>query len=326
MRAFAYRVRFGDRPATQEELDRVEEIEVEQEADMAWEARIKLFLCVGEDGRWRHGAHEFTEPFARVRVEIGVDGAFTPLIDGPVAGYDTDLDALPGRSAVTVVVRDDSVLLNRDEEVEVFRDRADHDLARELFGRFPEIADRRVEPTGGAQPASVRRGTVMQFLRDLARAHGYHAYVLPGAEPGRSVGCFLPDPSEPAGLPPLVLMGAERNLASLEVREDSESPERTEARSLSIADQRVTGASTSHQDVELLRPLPAIAENDAALRLVRPEDVDRDDPTPRTRAQATRAALAYRATGRVVPGCYPGILAPYQRVRVRAGDLPHSGD
>lgn len=325
MPELAYRLHFGDRPATQEELDRVEEIQVEQEADMAWEARIRLFLCVGEDGRWRHGAHEFTEPFSRVRVEIGVDGGFVPLIDGPVAGYDTDLDALPGKSAATLVVRDDSVLLNREEEVEVFRDRSDHELARELFGRFPEIADTRIESTEGTPPAAVRRGTVMQFLRDLARVHGYHAYVLPGERPGRSVGCFLPDPAEPGSLPALVLLGPDRSLASFQVREDSEGPERTRSRSLTLADQRVTDAETSHEDVELLRPLPAIAEDAAAIRLVRPEDVDREDPAPRTRAQATRAALAYTATGRVLPDCYRGVLAPYQRVVVRAGDLPHSG-
>ena len=49
----AFRMFFGDRAATTEELARVEEILVEQEMRMAWEARIRMVLCLDDQGRCR---------------------------------------------------------------------------------------------------------------------------------------------------------------------------------------------------------------------------------------------------------------------------------
>jgi hypothetical protein len=322
---FGFRVYFGDRPATVEELSRIEEIVVEQEMDMAWEARLRFYLCTDENGRWRHGAEEFARPFSRVRVEMGVNGSFTALIDGPVAAYDTALDSQPGRSAVTVVVRDDSVLLNREERSDVFEERTDDAIAREVFGEFAAIASTRIESPGGARPSVVRRGTAIQFLRELARPHEYHAYVLPGEAPGRSVGCFLPDPAAAGELPPLVLLGSDRNLADLQVEEESEGPERTRTHTLRIADQEVVDAEISVQDLALMRPLPPL-DAEPATRLVPPEENDREDPEPRARGQARRRSYAFGVTGKIVPGCYAGILTPYQRVTVRAGTTGLSGE
>ncbi len=324
----AYRMYFGDRPATQDELDRIEEIVVEQEMDMAWEARVRLFLCLDENGNWRHQADEFAQPFSRVRVELKIgDGAFVPLIDGPVAGYDTALDSQPGRSAVTLVVRDDSVFMNREEEVEPpFENRTDGAIANEVFRRFSQIGDTRVQSTGAAQPVTVRRRTPIQFLRDLARVHEYHAYVLPGEQRGRSIGCFLPDPKGPGDLPPLTLLGSERNLAEVNVTEESENPGRTRGRSLRIADQQIVSSERSVQDLDLMRPLPPITGDQSALRELPPEDNDREDPEARAQAHTRRDSYAYRMTAKVVPGCYSAVLTPYQKVSVRAGKLPFSGD
>jgi hypothetical protein len=326
MAGLAFRLFFGERPATRAELETIEEIEVEQEMDMAWEARIRLSLCLDEKGRWKRRPQEFTEPFSRVRVELRVSDVFAPLIDGPVARYDTALDSRPGRSTVTLVVRDDSVLMNREEASEVFEGRSDDAIARAVFGRFPFIGDTRIEPTRGERAAVALRGTAIQYLRELAHAHGYHAYVLPGDRAGRSVGCFLPDPAEPGDLPRLVLMGSGRNVLELEVHEDAESPETSRARTLRLRDQQTVSAQTGVGDLTLVRPLPPLPGLVAAKRLVRPEENDREDPETRARASARRAAYAYRASGKLVPGCYPAALVPYQRVAVEVGDLPLSGE
>jgi hypothetical protein len=323
----SYRVYFGERPAEKEELDRIEEIVVEQEMDMAWEARIRLFQCLDEGGRWHHRGDDLARPFSRVRIELkSGDAGFVPLIDGPVASYDTAMDSQPGRSSVTVVVRDDSVLLNREEGTEVFENRKDEDVARAVFGRFAQIGTVRVETTGAAQRVAVRRGTPMQFLRELARAHEFHAYVLPGEVRGQSVGCFLPDPAAPGTLPPLVLMGADRNLADTQVSEDSEGPQRTQARTLTLTDQRIVSTEAHTQDLALMRPLPPVAEDQSALRQLPPQANDREDPEQRARAETRRASYAFRISGRVVPGCYDAVLAPYQKVRVQAANTPYSGD
>src|SRR5262249_14243997 len=138
------------------------------------------------------------------------------------------LDSQPGRSTATMVVRDDSAFLNRDEDTEPpFEHRTASDIAEELFGRFEQIRDKRIEATDASPETTTRRGTVLQFLRELARANDRHAYVLPGEERGASVGCFLPDPEGPADLPPLVLIGEGRNLSQASVTQDPSGGERT---------------------------------------------------------------------------------------------------
>lgn len=324
----AYRLYFGARPATQEELDRIEEIVVEQEMDMVWQARIRLFLCLDESGHWRHQANEFAQPFSRVRVAIKIgDGALVPLIDGPVAGYNTALDSQPGRSSVTLIVRDDTVFMNREEYSGApFENRTDDDIAEEVFRRFPQIADTRVQSPGAARPVTVRSGTPIQFLRELAAPYHYHAYVLPGERAGSSIGCFLPDPRGAGILPALTLLGSERNLADVNVTENAEGPARTQARSLRISDQQIVSAETSVQDLTLMRPLPPLAADLVARRRLAPEDNDREDPQGRTEGQTRRDSYAYTLNAKVVPGCYAGVLTPYQKVSLHAGDLRFSGD
>ena len=196
-----YRVYFGDNSATQSDLDHIEEVVVEQTMDRAWQAHVRLFMCLDEKGRWKHTASEFAKPFSRLRLELQVGGsAFVPLIDGPVAAYEHTLDSQPGRSTVTLVAHDDSVLMDREEGNEVFEDRADDAIAREVFGRTPAIASTRIQSSSAPDHVAVRRETPIAFLRKLAEAIGFHAYVLPGDQRGKSIGCFLPDPTAPGRL------------------------------------------------------------------------------------------------------------------------------
>ena len=327
MAGAAFRMFFGARPATVEELGRVEQIVVEQEMEMAWEARLRMVLCVGDDGRWKHQAGEFAQPFSRVRVEVRQgEGDFVALIDGPVAGFATELSSSPGTSVVNLIVRDDSVMLNREEEVEVFENRPDSDLAAEMFARLPSPGPMDIQPTTNTAPTTVKRGTPMQFLRELARVHGYLAYVLPGAVQGRSVGCFKPPSTDAPTLPPLVLLGSGRNLITADFTDDSEGPERTRGRSLTISDQQIVSAERSFQDQSLMGDLPQVSGDPGALRELPPEQNTREDPEAVAENQTRAAAYSLRMNASVLPGCYDAVLSPYNTVTLRAGDLPYSGD
>ena len=57
-----FRVWFGDQGATEDELERIEEIEVTQEMDAIWEARMRLETCLDEHGNWQNRADRFA-PF-----------------------------------------------------------------------------------------------------------------------------------------------------------------------------------------------------------------------------------------------------------------------
>jgi hypothetical protein len=324
----SFRVWFGDNAATEDQLRLIEEIEVTQEMDAFWEAQLKMALCLDANGAWLHWPGDSNEPFSRVRVEIDIgNGRFAPLIDGPLVSIDASLDSQPGRSTATMVVRDDSAFLNRDEEVEPpFENRSDSEIAEELFGRFEQIADTRIEGTDTVPETTTRRGTVLQFLRELASASNRHAYVLPGDDPGASIGCFLPDPEGPAELPPLVMIGEGRNLSGASVTQDPDGAERTQAQVLRVDDHGVTTFETSAEDLGLMRNLPALPADLTPRRLMNPPDNTREDPAGAASAQAKRNAYVYELTSHVIPGCYAAVLVPYQKVRVDAGATPYSGD
>jgi hypothetical protein len=323
-----FRVWFGDNAASEEELARIEEIEVIQEMDAFWEARLRMILCLDGNGRWLHWPGETAEAFSRVRVEIDIgNGRFVPLIDGPLVNIDAALDAQPGRSTATMVVRDDSVFLDRDEEVEApFESRRHSDLAAELFGRFEQIGETRIERTAATPETTMRRGTVLQFLRELARVNDRHAYVLPGEERGASVGCFLPDPEEASDLPALVMIGDNRSLGNASIMEEPDGAEITQARFLRLDDQGTATFETSAADLGLMRDLPAVPADLTPRRLLHPTDNTAEDPEAAVTAQARRNGYTYHLSGEVVPGCYAAVLAPYLKVRVDAGSTPYSGD
>jgi hypothetical protein len=321
------RIWFGDRAASVDELGRIEQVEVTQEMDAFWEAELRMALCLDEKGAWLHWPGDTAQPFSRVRVELDIgSGHFEPLIDGPLVSIDASLDSQPGRSTATIVVRDDSAFLNRDEEVEAaFENRSDGAIAEELFGRFEQIRETRIEGTQATPETTMRRGTVLQFLRELARANDRHAYVLPGAQPGASIGCFLPDPADAADLPPLVLAGEGRNLTGASVTQDPDGGERTQARVLRADDQGVTSVETGAEDLGLMRTLPALPADLTPRRLLDPADNVREDPAAAAAAQARRSAYVYRLASHVIPGRYAGVLAPYRKVQLDAGATPYSG-
>lgn len=324
-----FQVWFGKRPADADELRRIEEIEVTQEMDAFWEARLRMVLCLDAQGTWLHWPGDTSKPFSRVRVEIDIgDGRFVPLIDGPLVSMDADLDAQPGRSTATMVVRDDSAFLDRDEEIDpTFENRSASAIAADIYSRFKGvIASTDVEPTSGQPETTTRRGTALQFLRELGRLNDRHAYVLPGDAPGTGIGCFKADPKDPTTLPPLVMIGANRNLSGATIVQDPQGGERTAAQVLRVSDQGVTTLETSAQDLGLMRDLPARPADLTPRRLLHPADNTLEDPAVAAAAQARRSGYVYELRSHVIPGCYGGVLAPYQKVRLDAGKTPYSGD
>ena len=324
-----FRIWFGSTAATEEQLRRIEQIEVTQEMDAIWEAHIEMSLRLDAKGHWLQWPGDSQTPFTRLRVEIDPgSGSFAALIDGPLVSINSGMDAQPGRSTATMVVRDDSAFLNIEEDTEPpFEHRSDSQIAQELYGRHTDvIRSLDVRGTDGTSETVSRRGTVLQFLRELARANDRHAYVLPGATPGSSIGCFLPDPTEPTALPALVLMGASRSLSNARVSEDPNGGERAKAQVLRVDDKGSATFETSSADLGLMGALPARPANLTPRRLLHPADNTRADPAPAATGAARRGGYVYHLEGELVPARYAAVLQPYQKVRLDAGAMPYSGD
>jgi hypothetical protein len=327
MPAVRYRMYLGEAAATREQLDRVEEIHVDQEVDMAWEARLRVPVCTSAKGTWDGEDEPFLQPFARVRIEVKVgERSWTPLIDGPVVGSDRHMSSEPGQSWLLVIVHDDSAYLNRNEEIRSFEAMSDHEIARQLFTDSEQIGPLRIDESlpcsGAAAPHAVQRETKMQLLQRLARRQGMHAYVLPGEAsgggPGKSIGCFRKFPTTPGDLPELVLVGPDRNIVNFSISANATSPANVQGFSLSIGERAVAEGNSRTRELDLLGPEGALARPaDAGTRLLQP-DADRClSPEQAAQVEAERAAFAFEATGSVLAECYGAALAPYQIVAAR---------
>lgn len=327
-----YRLFFDNNAAARQQLDLIEEITVDQEVDMAWEARLQIPISVDEQGSWTREDEDFMHPFSRVRIEIKIAEDFVPLFDGPVTGFDSRMSSEPGQSTLTLIARDDSFFLNRLEQVARFENKLDHEVAEQIFSDFSSlIASTEIEntpSTGSALPLLVvQRGTAMQILRTLAKRQGMHIYVLPGEEPGQGIGCFKPFPTEPDGLPPLILLGPDRNIDALDISYCACKPSDATASILRITDKSIVTETSRTSDVEAMGDEAEGPDySDTALQFLAPFQGESVDLRQAVFAAVDASGYSYDVTGRILEDTYAAVLQPYKVVTVRAGNTPISGD
>lgn len=327
-----YKLFFNNAPAKQDELDRVESIEIEQDSDMAWEARLEIPLCSSDAGKWAMEDDKILADFGRVRVEvqIGKDG-FVPLIDGPIVGFDNNMSSEPGQSSVRVRVQDDSVLLNRHESLDAFKGKTDDEIVKKVFRSIPEISSVRVDPVpppdAKLPPVAVQRGTGIELLRSLARRQNMHAYVLPGPNAGKSIGVFKKYPTTKDGLPDLVLLGPDRNIGRFEVKNRASQPGKTVGYAVSITDKKVVKKTSSFKRLDLLGSEQAVkSEQDAGTYLLGPDLVDSVDLDAAVQARTDATSYQFEASGDLFTECYGKVLTPYRLVTVTGVNGRLSGD
>lgn len=315
-----YKLLFDGTAATKEQLERFETVTVDQDADRPWQARLEVSVCLDDQGNWVDDDEPFMQILHRVRVELKLgEGDFQPLIDGPIVGFDSDRRSAPGQSVVTVIVHDDSALLNRDATVVSYpAGLTDSDIASRIFGDYPEIASTEVEdtpaPPASQQPEMRRRGTDMQFLRRLARRNNFACGVAPGAQPSSSIGIFHTRPVFSDEPPPLVLLGRDRNIETFDVRLNAHGQSNVVASTLSFSDKSTVTRSSQVRDLGI-----------AGQEQLPPGSGETVDLQHRVDSEAERSSRAFEATGSVRQGCYSGILTPFHPVTVQLGTTHTSG-
>ena len=327
-----YRLYLEKKPATRAQLDQIEEITVEQAIDTAWEARLLLHIATDDKGVWK-GKDPGFAPKKRLRLEIDPgSGKFVALIDGPIVGSDQTMSSEPGQSTATLVVMDDSIFLNSDDDFHLFVNKLDHEIAAQIYRDAEQIdetdiaTDTKAVP-GGLLPFEFHKGTAMEVLRKIAKRQGMNAYVLPGNEPGASIGVFKRLPTKPDGLKPLILLGPDRNVASLTAKKDDQSPASVQAFAVSIADRAVNQATTTFRDVDLLGDKPAAASLAVATKRLLPAGKDgKTDPKTATEAAARKLSFAFEASGSLIGECYKATLSPYRAVSVQGVESRLAGN
>jgi hypothetical protein len=329
-----FRVYFGDTPATDDQLDLITEIKVDQAIGMATEAELRLVLTADDAGVWSGMDEDFAQPFSRIRVEIKLgddndEGDFEPLIDGPIVGQRFELGAGPGESVLTLVVQDDSVLLNREEAVQVFQNMTADAIVEQLYSDAGLDPDVESVPDSGSplDRFVVQRGTAMQLVRDLARANGMFAYVVPGDSPGTSTGVFEKPDLSPGGVSDLLMMGNDRNIDSFSAQLDALRPLTASAGSVGVTDKSAVSSSATSSDLD---PQGDEAVHDflsptstALLARTREEANDLDAAT---QAAVNLSSFAYSATCEIDAERYDTVLAPHQVITVTGAGAVLSGD
>jgi phage protein D len=325
-----YRLYVDNEPASVDQLAVVTSIKVEQAIGMAAAAEFTVNLATDDTGAWKGFDDAFAKPFARLRVEVKLDdGDYVALIDGPVVGERFELDAAPDASRLVIVVHDDSVLLDREEKVVVFKNKALDGLVGDLIeepGLSSRISAQLPDAGSALDRWIVQRGTNMQLLRQLARRFGMFVYVEPGATPGKSVGVFEAPEAHDDSLPDLLLLGEERNIGTFSAEFDALRPLAPKAGAVQAIDKKQISGSADSADE------PALGE-EAAHTLVTPPVTllahtreEQSDVDAATAGVANMSAWAYSARGEVDNDLYPAVLRPYRKLHVRGVGPQLSGD
>lgn len=327
----AIRIYIDNQAATQEQLDTFGSIRIEQAIGMAAAAEFEVPLSVDDKGAWSGFDDPFMKPFSRLRLEVrlGDDGSFVPLIDGPVIGQRYELRSEPDTSRVTLVVHDDSVLLDRDEKVALFKNKPLKSLIEGLISD-PGLATRVTPQLPDAGSALdrwvVQRGTAMQLLRELARRLGMYAYVEPGDKPGKSVGVFEPPQAHEEGLPELLLLGDDRNLARFDVEFDGLRPQAPHAAMVQAIDRQALSSDASAPSDQPLGDETAHSLLTPATTLLAHTREETSDLDAATAGVANLSGWAWSAHGEVDNDLYAGVLRPYRKVSVAGAGPQLSGD
>src|SRR5258708_1180602 len=152
MATVQFRLFFDNVQVEQAQIDQFTEIRADQAIGLAAEAELDLPVSTDDSGAWSGQDTDFPVPFPPSPTDVHLaPRGFVPLIDGPVVAQRFALKAEPDDSQVTLVVHDDSVLLNRDEKVVVFEDKAASEIARTLIeepGLTSQVDN--TPPAGGA--------------------------------------------------------------------------------------------------------------------------------------------------------------------------------
>ncbi|MFW9872770.1 MAG: hypothetical protein ACFFG0_06665, partial [Candidatus Thorarchaeota archaeon] len=296
------------------------------------EARISFHIYADKKGNWSSEIDKLLKSFTKIRIEIqSGNKPFIPLIDGPVVGYEIYMSSKTGKSYVTIIVQDDSVLLNLNDEIIKFEARTDGQIVQEIFnsyGLVPEIEWQNIKTPPLNPPLDfIQRGTAIQVLKKLAKRQGMSFCILPGRLPGKSRGCFFNLSTRVSDLTPLILLGNKKNIEYFSVKNDAQKISKIEASSIRIASKEISTSISNIQDIPLLGDkIGSESALETPTRRLPPHQDATVDLDNAVLAEAKRSSYTIQAEGKILSNKYPDILSPYQVISVYGVKPKISGD
>lgn len=331
MTAVSYKLLIDGEQASPDLLDAIQQIEVEDHADMADMLRLHIAIGVKKGcGDWSVVDQDLFSRLARIRLTVTVSsGPAEPLIDAYTIETSADFSNQPGQSVFTVVAMDPTVLMNLEEKVRPWADMADSDIATAIFGEYGFTA--KVDQTRPSRQqvdsTIIQRGTDIRFLRQLARRNGYECYVEMNPSTGTIEGHFHPPRlDQPSQGVLSANMGLATNVNSFNARYDMLRPTRAQVIGLDIESQDDQPAKVESMALAGLGKEPAL-NGDRPRRVLLSGTGLALTGELQTYAQAVvdRSAWAITADGELNTVAYGGILRAKRPVNVRGAGKQFSG-
>ena len=333
MTAVSYTLLIKEAPADLDLLAAIQQIEVEDHADLADMLRLRIAIGTNE------GCADFAvldrDLFSRLApikllVRVG-NGLPETLTNAYVIEANADFSNSPGQSVLNVVAMEPTVLMNLQEKVQAWPDMADSDIASTIFTdpdyNFLPV----VEPTTfrrqEVSQTVMQRGTDIRFLRQLAWRNGFECYVETNGLTGLMEGHFHPPRLDqpPQGVLS-VNMGEATNINSFTVRNDMMQPTTVQVTGLDIESGSEQPAQAESSSQRPLGAGPAINGDRPRRRLLsRTGMAQASELQAHAQAVTDRSAFAITADGELNTVAYGGILRAKRPVLVRGAGRQLSG-
>ena len=331
MPAIAYTLLVNGAPPDPEVFGAIQQIEVEDSAEMAGMMRLRLATGVREDRTgWTILDDEVFERLANLRILITVGaGVPEPLIDAYVIEASVNISNEPGKSSLNIVAMDPTVMMNLEEKVRPWPDMADSDIATAIFREYhfiPEVE--RTQPSRLARDRTViQRGTDIHFLKQLAARNGYECYVEAHPTLEKNVGYFRSPQlgARPQGVL-FVNMADATNVNSFSARFDMLSAATAHTAGVDIETRSPQKADVDDSSLESLGAEPTLSEESPRTVLLSESGLSQtDELTTFAQAVVDRSTWAVTADGELNTVAYGGVLRARRIVLVRGAGLVFSG-
>ena len=334
MPAVTYTLTIGGLPAGEDLLQAIQQIEVEDHANMADMVRLRVVIGVADGcSGWSFVDDDIFERLAKIQIKVAVgSGREETLINANIIETNATFANQPGTSILNVVAMDPTVLMNLKQVVKAWPNRSDSDVAREIFSapayNFTPIIDTTNWRRQENEQTMIQRGTDIQFLQELARRNGFEVYIETNGNTGLVEGHFH---APRLDLPPQgvlsVNMRDATNVNSFNARFDMLRPSTVQTTNLDLQSREVQQSQVSRSTSTSLGRETALGGQQPRVVLPSQTGLARTgEQQPYAQAVADESALAITADGELNTVAYGAVMRAKRPIAVRGAGKQFSGN
>ncbi len=324
-----YTLTIDGAPADSDLLQAIQQIEVEDHANMADMMRLRVTIGV-KDGcsGWSFVDDGLFSRLTNLRISVSVgSGRSETLMNAYVIETDANYANQPGASVLNVVAMDPTVLMNLEEKVKRWPNMSDSEIASAVFSapeyKFTPVVDDVSWKRQENDITVMQRGTDIQFLQQLAHRNGFEMFVETNGATGIIEGHFhaprLDDP--PQGVLSVNMRDA-TNVNSFNARFDMLRPATAEAANIDAGERENQQAQSNNtRDTMLGRSTTLDTQRPRRVLPSQTGLVKAGELQTYVQAVTDRSALAITAEGELNTVAYGGVIRAKRTLLVRGAGI-----